>query len=69
MIVRYSGMEFLSLTGEYGCYRPLGKFDRLCSKKKSFQLSNNRFLTCFRGGLILSLSVTVTVDVHATGSH
>ena len=35
----------------------LGKLDRLYSKKKCFQLKNGRFLTCFRGGAILSLTI------------
>ena len=38
---------------------PLGKLDRLCSKKKSFQLTNNRLLTSFSGRLILSLSLLI----------
>ena len=46
----------------------LGKLDCLCSRKKSFQLTSGRFLTCFRGGPILSLPLTVTSTLNCKSS-
>ena len=48
-------MQFSSLTGVEGQFCLLGKLDCLRSKKKCHRLKNDRFLTSFGGGLILSL--------------
>ena len=38
----------MALPEDEGSHQPLGKFDGLFSKKKSFQLKNNRaFLPCY----------------------
>ena len=54
--------EFIS---DEACIGPLGKLDCLCSKKKSFQLTNKRFLAGFRGGPILILPFQLlTISTH-----